>query len=694
MQNKTDTFSFILEIGTEDLPARFLPHTLQQLREHTESILKERHIAFSHVITYCTPRRLTVIVDGLPLMQEDRSKEVFGPPKQVAFDNNGNPTRSALGFAQSQGIAVESLIIKKKDKGEYVVALIEEKGVPLKKLLPEILERIVLSLHFPKLMRWGNSKIRFLRPIRWLMAITDKEPVTFEIDGIKSSNITRGHRFLSPAFFKVTEIASYKKLLGNNYVIVDQEERRKIIIEKIEKLLDALDKKPVFDEDLLVTVVNLVEYPVPLIGSFLPEYLSLPKELLITVMKDHQKYFAVENAEGELSNHFVVVSNTSEENSEIVKIGAERVIKARFEDARFYFEEDKKTPLSNRIDELKRVTFQEKLGSLYDKTERLVSLATFLAEKALPAAKEKLERAARLSKSDLITGIVREFPELQGIMGKYYAMYNSEDIEVAKALEEQYLPSHSRGRLPQTEIGSLLSIADKIDNVSAFFSIGLTPTGSEDPYALRRQALGTIAILLNKGFSITIKELVDKSLDNIKNLKDFQETKKQMHQFFESRIETVFSDHGYSPDLVRSIISISFHVRLSDLKERLNAIQKFKGHKQYNDFIIAVKRVNNILPKEALPDFKTELMKEESEKKLKISLDSLKNLLSDLLKDNKYYDAIDLLTSLTDPINHFFDNVLVMDKREDIKQNRLSLLNDIWKTISAVADFSQLKEPG
>jgi len=692
MQNRTDTISFLLEIGTEDLPARFLPPAIQQLRENTESILKERHIAFSHVITYCTPRRLTVIVDGLPLMQEDKSKEVFGPPKQAAFDKDGNPTKAALGFAKSQGVSVESLILRSKDKGQYVVAVIEEKGVPLKKLLPEILERIVFSLHFPKSMRWGNSKIRFLRPIRWLMALTDKEPINFEIDGIKSSNITRGHRFLSPAFFKVTEIASYKKLLLNNFVVVNQEERRAIIIEKMEKLLASLDKKPVFDEDLLDTTANLVEYPIPIIGSFLTEYLNLPKELLITVMKGHQKYFAVENTEGELTNHFVVVSNTSEKNSEIVKIGAERVIKARFEDARFYFEEDKKTSLSKRIDELKRVTFQEKLGSLYDKTERLVSLATFLAEKVLPSAQDRLKRTAWLAKADLITGVVREFPELQGIMGKYYALHDSEDIEVAKALEEQYLPTHSGGRLPQTEVGSLLSIADKIDNIAAFFSVGFKPTGSEDPFAMRRQALGIIAILLNKGYSINMKELVEKSLENIRNLKDFNETTEQMLQFFESRIETVFSDQGYSPDLVQSILSISLHVRLSDIKERLNAIQKFKEHKLYNNFLIAIKRVNNIIPKETISECKPELLIEEPEKQLKDSLDSVRSSLLNFLKDRKYYDAMDPLTSLTDPINHFFDHVLVMDKREEIKQNRLALLSDIWKTISTVADFSQLKE--
>lgn len=692
MQETGDKASFLLEIGTEDLPARFLQPAVKQLRENTETILKEYNIGFSDVNTYCTPRRLTVIVEGVPFMQEDRLKEVFGPPKRAAFNKDGNPTKAAIGFAQSHGINVNDLLIKKRDKGEYVIAVIHEKGLSVKDMLPDVLTKIIFSLHFTKSMRWGNSTIRFLRPIRWLMAIFNTEPVNFEIDGIKSSNITRGHRFLSPAFFKVTEISSYKKLLFNNCVVVDQEERKKIVTEKVDKLLATNGEKPVFDEELLDTVVNLVEYPAPVLGSFPVEYSGLPKELLITVMKGHQKYFAVENTEGLLTNHFVVVSNTSEKNSETVKIWAERVIKARFEDARFYFEEDKKKPLSDRIDELKRVTFQEKLGSLYDKTERLVSMSSFFAEKILPSEKNRLNRAAWLAKTDLLTGVVREFPELQGTIGKHYALNGGEDLRIATALEEQYLPAHSGGRLPQTEIGSLLSIADKIDNIAAFFSIGFTPTGSEDPFALRRQALGIIAILLNRGHSIIIKELVEKSLENIKNLKDFRETEKNMLQFLKSRIETVFSDQGYSPDLVQSIISLSLHVYLSDIKERLDAIQEFKNHKRYNNFLIAVKRINNILPKETVSDLKPELMIEDPEKQLKDTIDFVKSRLSELLKDRDYYKAMDLLTSLTDPINSFFDNVLVMDKNEDIKQNRISLLSDVWKTISTIADFSKLSE--
>jgi glycyl-tRNA synthetase beta chain len=689
-QTTTPNSLLLLEIGTEDLPARFLPSALLQLKENSEIILKENHIRSSDIKTYGTPRRLVLLADGIPPMQEDRSKEVFGPSRKVAFDEHGRPTKAATGFARSQGISVENLTIKNKDKGEYVVAVIEEKGVYVRELLPEILKRIVLSLHIPKSMRWGNSNIRFLRPIRWLVALLDKEIINFEIDGIKSSNITRGHRFLSPAAFQIKEITGYKRLLRNNYVIVDQEERKKIIVDKMEKSLESINERPVKDEDLLETVVHLVEYPVSVLGTFSMEYLELPKELLITVMKGHQKYFAVQDREGILTNHFVVISNTGEENSETVKIGAERVIKARFEDARFYFEEDRKKPLFERIEELRKVTFQEKLGSLYEKTKRMESLSEFFADRLMPSAKDRLRRAAQLAKTDLITGIVREFPELQGTMGKYYALHDGENSEVAEALKEQYLPAHSGGRLPQTEVGALLSIADKIDNIAAFFSIELIPTGSEDPFALRRQALGIIAILLNRGYSLTLRELIDRALENLSGISILQETRKNILQSFENRIEMVFSDQGYSHDLIQSILPLSVDLELREIKERLDAIQKFKEDIKYNDFLLAIKRVNNIIPEAAIPVLKTELLIEEPEKMLKEKLDSVRSDLTSLLKDGRYSDAINLLASLTDPINYFFDRVLVMDKREEIKSNRLALLSELWRTISTIADFSKL----
>ncbi|MBE0426138.1 MAG: glycine--tRNA ligase subunit beta [Nitrospirae bacterium] len=682
--------SFLLEIGTEDLPARFITPALQQLKENTGAILKESYIKFNDIKTYGTPRRLAVIADGIPPVQEDRVREVFGPSRKAAFDENGRPAKAARGFANSLGVNVEDLIIKSKDRGEYVVAVVEEKGLNVREILPEIFKKIVLSLHLPKAMRWGNSNVRFVRPIRWITSLFDKEVIFFEIDGIKSSNMTMGHRFLSPAAFQIKEIPSYKKLLANNYVIVSQEERKRVITEKMEGLLSACNERPVDDPELLETVINLVEYPVPVLANFSEEYLELPEELLITVMKDHQKYFAAEDKEGRITGRFIVVSNTGEEISDTVRIGAERVIKARFEDARFYYEEDIKKPLSARIEELKKVIFQERLGSLYDKTERLVSIADFLGDKILPSLKQKLARVAWLSKTDLITGVVREFPELQGVIGKYYAIHNGEDREVAEAIEDQYLPPHSGGRLPRTDTGALLSIADKIDNIASFFAIGLTPTGSEDPFALRRQVLGIIAIIMDKGYEVILKELIDKALENLSHIEGSKESRENILRFFGNRLETFFSDQQYRPELIQSIISLSTDIQLKEIKERLDAIQKFMGKKEFGDFLTAIKRVHNIIPKTPISGLKEELLMEDAEKSLKEKLDYIRSELTALLTSRRFYDALALLSSLTEPVNKFFDQVLVMDKRAEIKNNRLALLNEIWRTVSKIADFSKL----
>ncbi len=683
-------FPLLLEIGTEEIPARFLPGAIQSLKENTITILKENFIEFSEIKTYATPRRLSLIAQGLPEIQEGRVREVFGPPKKVAFDSTGIPAEAALKFAKSQGVAVESLITKKKDKGDYVVAVIEEQRMAVRDILPELLKRIVLSLRFPKAMKWGDKNIWFVRPIHWLLALFGKDTINFEIESIKSSNMTRGHRFLSPALFQVKDIATYINLLKNNFVILDQEERKKIILEGIRRLSITVDGRPVEDEELIETVTYLVEYPVPVLCNFQRDYLELPKELLITVMKDHQKYFAIEDDENKLINFFIIISNTKEENAETVMIGAERVIKARFEDARFYFEEDRKRLLFDRIEDLKKVTFHDKLGSLYDKTKRVASIAEFLANKIIPSEKDRLSSAAWLSKTDLITGIVREFPELQGIMGKYYAINDGKDTEIAEALAEQYLPPHSGGTLPKSESGALLSIADKIDNLSAFFAIGLTPTGSEDPFALRRQSLGIISILLDKGYSITLTEIVDNALENFSTINNVNDIRATLLQFFEQRFEPVFSDQGYSIDLIQSILPLSLDMQLTDIKERLDTLQKFKKDKEYNDFLLAIKRVHNIIPEAELPELKTALLTEEPEKLLKENLDSVRYVLTGLLKDKKYSDVINLFASLTGPINHFFDRILVMDKREEIKQNRLALLKEIWRTVSVLADFSKL----
>ena len=690
-RNDIQRSSLLLEIGTEDIPARFLPSAILQLKENTETIFKENHIRFSEVKTLGSPRRLAVIAHGIPPMQEDRIKEIFGPSKKAAFDADGRHTKAATGFAGSQGISVEKLIVKNKDKGEYVVAVIEEKGIHVRELLPDILKKIVLSVHLPKSMRWGGNDMRFIRPIRWLLSLFDNETISFEIEGIKSSNMTRGHRFLSPAAFQIKEIPAYAKLLANNHVIVDPQERRRIITEKAEELSSSINGKIVKDEELIETVSNLVEYPAPVLGSFSEEYLKLPKELLITVMREHQKYFAIEDIKGVLTNYFIIISNTAEENSETVKIGAERVIRARFEDAKFYFEEDCRKKLEDRINGLKNVVYQEKLGTLYEKALRVKNLASYLASKINASLTQKVERAALLSKTDLLTGVVREFPELQGIIGKYYASNDKEDTEVAAALMEQYLPAYYGDRLPETETGAILSLADKLDNITSFFSVGLTPTGSEDPFALRRQTLAVIAILLNNGYALSLNDLVTASLKNLKDTNRSEEIAETVLRFFEQRLEPLFLSEGYGFDIIQSILSLSAEKPLKEIQKRLQAVKEFKGTENYNDFLTSIKRVKNITPATALPSLKVKLLHEDPEKKLHEIFTAIKTEIGSLMDRHKYSEALRTLSELTVPINYFFDNVLVMDKQEEIKLNRLALLKDIWATASSIADFSKLQ---
>jgi glycyl-tRNA synthetase beta chain len=540
-------------------------------------------------------------------------------------------------------------------------------------------------------MRWGNGSLTFVRPIAWILAVSGPEKIDFEIDGLKSSNQTRGHRFLSPAAFQIRDISSYKQFLETNSVVLDQDKRRDLIMKSMTQLLQNSGMEVVADEGLLETVTFLVEYPVPVLCSFDREYLKLPKELLITVMKDHQKYFAVQDAEGNLTSSFIVISNTRADNAETVRIGAERVIKARFDDAKFYYREDTAKPLPDRIDLLADVTFHDQLGSLLEKTERISAIAGHLAEKILPAAREKIIRAARLSKADLITGVVREFPELQGIMGKYYAEHSGEDREVAAALEEQYLPKSVGDRVPQSGVGAVVSLADKIDNVTSFFSIGLIPTGSEDPFALRRQAMGIVSILLDRGYTLSLKEIFAFALENMKQVKAPGTVMEHITNFMAQRTDFILSSAGYSQEIIRSVIHLSFGNPLQSITARLDALAGAQREATFPDFLLAIKRVNNIVPKTMLPPAKPSLFLQDEEKELHAAVALTRKTLLHLLEQGDFAAALKTILPLTSPVNIFFDKVLVMDKREEVKTNRLSLLRDVWEAVAPVADFSKFQ---
>ncbi|GER94808.1 glycine--tRNA ligase subunit beta [hot springs metagenome] len=688
----------LLEIGTEEVPARFLPSAIIKLKENAEKIFSEYRLIYKSIKTYATPRRLSMIAEVAPV-QEAAEKEVWGPPVNAAFDKDGMPTKAAEAFAKTYGLHIKDLLKKEKGKGTYVVAVIRETSQQTIDLLPDVLQRLVLSLNFPKSMRWGNGSLRFVRPIHWILSTYNNQRVIFEIDGLKSSNMTRGHRFLSPAAFEIKDCKTYINLLRNNFVILDPDERRKIILEGSQKLASTVNASLIQDNTLLEHVTYLVEYPVPILGTFPSEYLYLPDELLITVMKGHQKYFALQDDRGKLTNYFIIVSNTKIENAETVKKGAEKVIKARFEDARFYYEEDKKIHLTKRIEELKRVIYHDKLGSLYDKSMRIASIADFIANKCCQQLehfeqfKQDVHTAALLSKTDLISGTVGEFPELQGIMGGYYALNDGYNENIAKALSEQYLPGFSGDRLPETTIGAILSLSDKLDNLASFFLLGLTPTGTEDPFALRRQALGIISILIDKRYNINISELLDAALKSQREEVREQKTENIFNaliEFFEQRIEPLFQSYGYPLDSISAVMNFVKNSPFYTLKERLNAIQKFKEDSGYESFLLAIKRINNIAPKHELPPVNTDMFIQEEEKILHKDVESLTPDINSFIAENKYYDAIKLLSCLKESINRFFDKVLVMDKNEDIKQNRLSLIKSIQMLALQIADFSKL----
>jgi glycyl-tRNA synthetase beta chain len=679
---------FLFEIGTEDLPARFLGEAVRQFGENTRKILSENRIRFSSLKTFGTPRRIAVLVEGVSPVQDDITKEVLGPSVGIAFDSEGKPTKAAHGFARANGVKVEGLVIRKKGKGEHIAAVIDEKGSPSSQILPGMMNQIVHSIYLPKAMRWGTTSLRFVRPIRWFLSILGNETVRFEMEGIESGNLLHGHRFLSPSPQPLNAPSDYEKVLQEKYVLADFSSRRAAILEKMNQILAPFRERAIHDEDLLETVTNLVEYPVPVMASFPERYLELPKELLITVMKGHQKYFAVESETGKITHRFIVVSNTSQENADVVKTGAEKVIRARFEDARFYFEEDRKRRLSERVEDLKKVTFHEGLGSVYDKTKRLEELSLFISSRLRPALQEDSVRAALLSKTDLITGVVREFPELQGIMGRYYASHDGEKPEVARALEEQYLPAHSGGKVPESDQGAILSLSDKADTVAAFFSIGAIPTGSEDPFALRRQALGIVAILREKDYPLTLRGLFEKALENFSAIMK-SGTEEKMRRFLEARLEAVFSDLGYTPEFIQSILGLSFDTGLNALTLRMEAVKHVREKSEFADFLTAVKRVSNIIPKAAVRDIDITLLRETAEKQLKEQVDKVGAELDVLLPSGRYDEALVILSSLTGPVNQFFESVLVMEKEEDIRHNRLALLSDVWSTVSRFADFSK-----
>ncbi|KXS42267.1 MAG: glycyl-tRNA synthetase beta chain [Candidatus Frackibacter sp. T328-2] len=690
--NKED---LLLEIGTEEIPAGFMKPAFEQLERLANNLFEHYRIDFNEIETYGTPRRLVLLLRGVSSEQQDLTKEVRGPAKNIAFDDDGNPNQAAKGFARGQGLDVEDLEVRDTDNGEYLFAVKTEEGEATQGLLSEILDKLINDLSFPKAMRWANKDMRFVRPIQWLLVLYGKEQIDLEIAGTKSDRYTIGHRFLSEGKIKIDSVDDYFDTLKEEYVIVDQDKRKEMIVEQITELAEEVGGEVLIDQGLLTEVNYLVEYPTALIGSFESEFLELPREVLITSMREHQRYFPVEDEDGSLMPRFITVRNGSEEYIDIVKEGNEKVLRARLADAKFFYDEDQKEPLFDKVDELKDIIFQEDLGTIYEKVERLVKLSEEFAQTLdLDAAKiNHTKRAAYLCKADLVTEMVTEFAKLQGVMGREYAKLSGEEEAVANAIFEHYLPRHATDELPVGILGQIVSIADKIDNIVGCFGVGLIPTGSQDPYALRRQTQGIVKIILENELALNLNDLIDNSLklfaDSGKLTRDAKEVKIDVLDFFKQRLERLFKEAEIRYDVCDAILATDF-TDINDALERAQALMAFREKEQFENLITAYNRAGNLAEKATSDEINPDLFVDDSEQELYNAYLATKEEVEALLADNNYVAALNKLVTLQQPIDQFFDSVMVMADDKAVKENRLALLRNIVDIFTEVADLSQI----
>ena len=684
---------YILEIGVEEMPARFLEPALKELKEKSSAILADYRIPFRRIETCGTPRRLTLFIEGLGVNQASLEMEVKGPAARVAFKPDGTPSRAAEGFAGGQGVAVGDLIIKPVGHVEYVFAVRREAGRPVRDVLPEIAVSLITGLHFPKPMRWGDLDVRFARPIRWLVSLLGSDVVEFEFAGLKAGRTTWGHRFLGQESIVLSKAKEYFDQMRRNYVMVDLKERKAAIWSQVQEMAASVGGTVEENEDLLNEVNNLVEYPTALVGEFSRDYLGLPKEVLVTPMREHQRYFPVLGPGGGLLPKFIAVKNGAADHLDIVRAGNEKVLRARLADANFFYEEDLKTPLTEKVPALKKVVFQESLGSIYDKVSRLGNLAEYLGG-VLNATEQEMKqakRAAYLAKADLVTNMVYEFPELQGFMGREYARRNGEEEAVALAIFEHYLPRFASDILPSSLPGQILSIADKLDNITGCFAIGIQPSGSQDPYALRRQALGISHIILEGQFDLSLEHLVEaayKCYEGKVELKySLEKVQDDIAEFFKQRLKGIFSERGYSYDTVDAVLASGFQC-FSDTLLRVRALADFRQDPAFGDLLTAYTRANNLAKKASVLRLDRALLEEGSERELYRQLTRVREQARVLLEQQNYQALLAAIATLQQPLDNYFNSVMVMVEDEKLRINRLALLAELAALVRRVADLS------
>ncbi|CAH2031846.1 glycine--tRNA ligase subunit beta [Trichlorobacter ammonificans] len=680
----------LLEIGAEEIPAGFVPKALSAMEEMIRKELAAARLEFSGIRTLGTPRRLTLVVQGLPALQPDAEITAMGPSKKAAFDAEGKPTKAAEGFARGQGVTVAELQVVDTDKGEYLAVTKKESGRPTHELLAELLPRLIATIPFKKSMRWADLDVRFARPVHWIVALFDGSVIPFAFGPIQSGNISRGHRFMANQTFPVRDFAHYQEECERHFVIVDQERRKETIRRETHRAAKGTGGQLLPDEALLDEVTYLVEYPSAIVGTIPAEFLVVPKEVLITSMRSHQRYFSVVDEQGKLLPYFITIPNTVAEDPSVVVKGNERVLRARLSDARFFFEEDQKVKLATRVESLKSVIYQQKLGTSYEKMERFRRLAGSLARQLNPAVVGKVHEAAYLCKADLVSGMVGEFPEVQGIMGREYALLEGIDPEVANAIAEHYLPTQAGGDLPASDVGAFVSIADKLDSICGCFSVGLIPTGSADPYALRRAAIGIINIVLDRGYRFSLSAFVTEALQSLatRMTRKYEEVHGDIIEFFRGRFINLLAEQ-YPADVVDAAVAAGFD-DLADVAARITALSTFRLRDDYQSLTAAFKRVCNIVKDgvdaPVLPDkFQDEaehtLYKAFQEAKVKVDAETGKGA---------YLEALTEIAAIKWAIDGFFDAVMVMADDQDVRGNRLALLTAINRLFGKIADFSRL----
>jgi len=682
----------LLEIGVEEMPAPFMSPALAELKILTEKILLEKRIDYTAVRTLGTPRRLVLHVEGVAETQLDAVMEFRGPKKEAAFDKEGQPSKAAQGFARGQGIDVSELQIREVAGIEYVFAIKQETGGMTVDLLPAILLDVIFALPFPKFMRWAYYQTKFGRPVRWLLAYYGETLLPLQIENVATKNFTMGHRFLSSGPIEIKDIDNYFASLRENYVIVDHQERRELIWQQVQEVAAAAGGKAMENEDLLEEISFLLEYPTAFYGEFSSSYLEVPPEVLTTSMIAHQRYFPIFDADDKLMPGFIGVRNGTDYRMDLVKAGNERVLKARLEDALFFWKEDTAKTLAELVPGLKNVLFHERLGSVFNKVERLRALAVYISCEYQLSNPVTADQAAYLCKADLLSNMVYEFPELQGIMGRYYAIKGGEAPEVAEAIFEHYLPRFAGDRLPASETGIILSLAEKIYNLTAFFAIGIKPSGSQDPYALRRQALGIVNIIIDLGVKIDLRKLINQAYQGLLELtpeKNQEETLQDLIDFILQRMRGVMLERGLSYDVIDAVLYQSGG-DLSQIILRAEAVRDFKSSSYWEDFLVVFNRSYNLSKKWDSDTVRGEILIDPSEKALYQNCLQLKPKLEQAVAGGQYIEGMKMLAEMRVDIDRFFEAVMVMVEDEELKSCRLGLLRTVAGLCNTLADFSKV----